>query len=60
MMKHVDLPEGADCLFRSNHVSNYVQFKVTLPQEKDRLLEEIAYASRELHKLKRWDVYNYS
>lgn len=60
MMKHVDLLEGADCLFRSNHVSNYVQFKVTLPQEKDRLLEEIAYASRELHKLKRWDVYNYS
>lgn len=29
-------------------------------KEKFPKLEEIAYASRELHKLKRWDVYNHS
>lgn len=59
IIKNVDLPEGTHCLFRSNHVSNYVQFAATLPKEKEPLLKEITMASQELHKLKHWDVYNY-
>lgn len=59
IMKNVDLPQDTHCLFRSNHVSNYVQFAATLPFEKEQLLEEISMASKQLHKLKHWDVYNY-
>lgn len=59
IIKNVDLPKGTHCLFRSNHVSNYVQFAATLPKEKEPLLKEINMASQELHKLKHWDVYNY-
>jgi radical SAM superfamily enzyme YgiQ (UPF0313 family) len=58
MMKNIDLPKEHHCIFRSNHVSNYVQLAGTLPQDKDRLLEEIAYSIGELKKVKDWDVYN--
>lgn len=58
MMENIDLPASSHCLFRSNHVSNYVQLSGTLPKDKDRLLAEIAYSARELGKLKKWDVYN--
>lgn len=60
IMENVDIPEDKHCLFRSNHVSNYVNFAATLPRQKEELLQEIDMASRELHKLKSWDVYNYS
>jgi coproporphyrinogen III oxidase-like Fe-S oxidoreductase len=58
MMKNIDLPKEHHCIFRSNHVSNYVQLAGTLPQDKERLLEEIAYSIGELKKVKDWDVYN--
>lgn len=58
MMQNIDLPQGKHCLFRSNHVSNYVQLAGTLPKDKDRLLREIAYSAQQLGKLKSWDVYN--
>lgn len=58
MMQHIDLPQDKHCLFRSNHVSNYVQLAGTLPKDKDRLLQEISYSARQLGKLKSWDVYN--
>ena len=58
MMQNVDLPQDKHCLFRSNHVSNYVQLAGTLPKDKDRLLREIAYSAQQLGKLKSWDVYN--
>ena len=58
MMQHIDLPQDKHCLFRSNHVSNYVQLAGTLPKDKDRLLREIAYSAQQLGKLKSWDVYN--
>lgn len=58
MMKNIDLPQDKHCLFRSNHVSNYVQLAGTLPKDKDRLLREIAYSAQQLGKLKSWDVYN--
>lgn len=59
LMEHIDLPEGYGTLFRSNHYSNYVNFKGTLPEDKERLLREIHQAQRELAKMKNYDVYNY-
>ena len=58
IMQNIDLPQDKHCLFRSNHVSNYVQLAGTLPKDKDRLLSEIAYSAQQLGKLKSWDVYN--
>lgn len=58
MMQNIDLPQDKHCLFRSNHVSNYVQLAGTLPKDKDGLLREIAYSAQQLGKLKSWDVYN--
>lgn len=58
IMENVNLPADRHCLFRSNHVSNYVSLAGTLPQDKQRLLAEIDYSARELGKLKKWDVYN--
>lgn len=54
----IELPPESHCLFRSNHVSNYVQLSGTLPKDKERLLSQIAGAAEELGKLKEWDVYN--
>ena len=59
IIENVELPTGSHCLFRSNHVSNYVSLAATLPKDKDRLLEDIKYSITELKKLKTWDVYNY-
>lgn len=58
MIQHIELPKEHHCLFRSNHVSNYVQLAGTLPQDKERLLAEIEYSIGELKKIKHWDVYN--
>jgi hypothetical protein len=33
-----------DCVFRSNHASNYFSLKGTLPRDKERLLAELATA----------------
>ena len=59
MMENVHLPETEHCIFRSNHISNYVQLAATLPEDMDRLKEEIRYSIRELSKLSSWDVYNH-
>ena len=58
IMENVNLPEDKHCLFRSNHISNYIPLAGTLPKEKQRLLREIKYSAHELSKLKNWDVYN--
>ena len=58
IMENVDLPEDKHCLFRSNHISNYIPLAGTLPKDKQRLLREIKYSAHELSKLKNWDVYN--
>lgn len=60
IISRLDLPADSPCIFRSNHISNYVPLKATLPADKDRLLADIDLAVRELSKLKNWDVYNYS
>jgi hypothetical protein len=57
-MENVNLPEDKHCLFRSNHISNYIPLAGTLPKDKQRLLREIKYSAHELSKLKNWDVYN--
>lgn len=59
MIEHLDLPETEQCLFRSNHISNYVPLKATLPKEKPQLLKAIRYSIDELKKMKDWDVYNH-
>ena len=58
MMENIDLPAGTGCLFRSNHVSNYVNLAATLPEEKAPLLRAIKAGADELRKLKSWDIYN--
>ena len=58
IMENVHLPEDKHCLFRSNHISNYIPLAGTLPKDKQRLLAEIKYSAQELSKLKNWDVYN--
>ena len=58
IMENVNLPEDKHCLFRSNHISNYIPLAGTLPKDKHRLLREIKYSAQELSKLKNWDVYN--
>jgi hypothetical protein len=45
MKETAKLIEGLDlsrCIFRSNHVSNYLNLAGTLPQDKQRLLDQIA------------------
>lgn len=59
MIEHLDLPESEHCLFRSNHISNYVPLRATLPKEKPQLLRAIRYSIDELKKMKDWDVYNH-
>ena len=44
-------------LFRSNHISNYVVLKGTLPQDKERLLLQLEEAKDKLSKLTDWEVY---
>ena len=58
MLKNIELPREHYCLFRSNHVSNYVQLAGTLPKDKERLLQQVETSVRHLSKLKSWDVYN--
>lgn len=59
IIEHLDLPETEHCLFRSNHISNYIPLKATLPKEKPQLLKAIRYSIDELKKMKDWDVYNH-
>lgn len=40
------------CVFRSNHASNYLSLKGDLPADKERLLEQIAYAREHAELLK--------
>jgi len=58
IISQVDINSGHHCLFRSNHVSNYVQLAGTLPKDKTMLLAEMEFAIEKLDKLKDWDIYN--
>jgi len=55
MIQHIDV---RDCVFRSNHASNYLPLKAHLPFEKDNLLGTIAHviqqSREELLKPEKW------
>lgn len=59
IIKNLNLPQNYGTLFRSNHYSNYINFRATLPDDKERLLKEINIARQELSKMKNYDVYNF-
>ena len=58
IVERIQLPAGEHCLFRSNHISNYVNLAATLPKDRDRLLAEIGRAAKKLRTMKDWDPYN--
>ncbi len=60
IVQNLDLPVDHECIFRSNHVSNYVQMAATLPAEKNFLLEQVEASYNYCSKMKTWDIYNYS
>jgi radical SAM superfamily enzyme YgiQ (UPF0313 family) len=57
MLEHVTFAPSRHCLFRSNHISNYVTLKGTLPKDKERLLQELEAAEAKLSRLTDWEVY---
>jgi radical SAM superfamily enzyme YgiQ (UPF0313 family) len=57
MLSHIDIAEGRHTLVRSNHISNYVNLKGTLPQDKEKLLQDLKTAISHLSKLTDWEVY---
>jgi radical SAM superfamily enzyme YgiQ (UPF0313 family) len=57
MLAHIDIAEGRHTLVRSNHISNYVNLKGTLPQDKEKLLQDLKTAIAHLSKLTDWEVY---
>jgi radical SAM superfamily enzyme YgiQ (UPF0313 family) len=54
----IDLPSEAHCLFRSNHISNYVALAGTLPHDKEKLLVDSKKAMEHLATMTEWDPYN--
>jgi radical SAM superfamily enzyme YgiQ (UPF0313 family) len=40
MLEHIDV-RGRDCVFRSNHASNYVSLRGTLPKDKERMIARL-------------------
>jgi radical SAM superfamily enzyme YgiQ (UPF0313 family) len=58
LLNGIDLPIGNHCLFRSNHISNYIALAGTLPQDKEKLLLDSKRAMEHLATLTEWDPYN--
>ncbi len=58
MIAGIKLSSGQRCIFRSNHISNYVNLAATLPKDQERLASEIAAAVEELSRIDDWDPYN--
>ena len=54
----INLPPQAGCIFRSNHVSNYISLAATLPKDKEKLLDDIDAARIKLSRYTNWDPYN--
>jgi radical SAM superfamily enzyme YgiQ (UPF0313 family) len=51
MLSHIDV-KHRDCVFRSNHASNYVSLRGTLPKDKARMLAQLDTALRNTDMLK--------
>ncbi len=58
LLAALELPAEHHCLFRSNHISNYLSFAGTLPRDKNRLMAEAATAQQALAGQTDWDPYN--
>lgn len=58
ILKEIDLPVGNNCIFRSNHISNYLPLAGTLPKDKERLLSDVKKSIVELSKIDYYDPYN--
>lgn len=58
LIRGIELPQGSHCLFRSNHISNYVALAGTLPQDKEQLLANSQKAIEHLAAMTDWDPYN--
>jgi radical SAM superfamily enzyme YgiQ (UPF0313 family) len=44
MMKNINTDPAKECIFRSNHASNYISLRGTLPADKDRMIAELRMA----------------
>jgi radical SAM superfamily enzyme YgiQ (UPF0313 family) len=51
MLEHIDI-KRRDCVFRSNHASNYVSLRGTLPKDKARMLAQLDAALQDTAVLK--------
>lgn len=56
-LEHTEIPKERHTIFRSNHISNYINLRGNLPEDRDRLLRELAAVIPELSKLTDWEVY---
>ncbi len=50
MMENINVTE--ECVFRSNHASNYVSLSGTLPQDKNEMMEDLEHVLKNLGRLK--------
>ncbi len=44
IIENINIPEGENVIFRSNHASNYLSLKGDFPQDKEKFLSELNYA----------------
>lgn len=52
LLKNVNLPENAKCVFRSNHASNYISLSGDLPADKETMLAQLRLAMENTGMLK--------
>lgn len=46
MMENINVPEDKPCVFRMNHATNYVALKGNLPEDKERFMAQLDFASK--------------
>ncbi len=44
MIENIKVPEGREIVFRSNHISNFLNLQGTLPDDKEKLISEVNFA----------------
>lgn len=52
LIKNINLPNDAKCVFRSNHASNYISLKGDLPADKEKMLMQLHHAMENTGMLK--------
>ncbi|MGH4138941.1 radical SAM protein [Clostridium sp.] len=55
LKEFIENVEVTNCMFRSNHASNYIALSGTLPQDKNLLLKDINFALKGAHEYKKED-----